>query len=256
MKLLLISGHGAGDPGATSVINGKQYREADETRRMTAAIASALSQSCQVAIYPTDRNAFEDHKKGTLPAIAKFSQYDYVLEIHFNAISPGKKDGKTKGVECFVTTEEPKTDVEELLCRKIAVIGLTNRGVKRYNWSVIHAARKAGVSSALLEVCFIDDPDDMAVYTANITSIAAGIAEAIRETFLLEKEEIVTYDEFKSFLERYLTEQSQQAPSAWSADARKWAEDAGLIAGNDKGQKKYKSAVTREELVQILFRLQ
>ena len=42
MKLLLISGHGAGDPGAVGEYRGRTWREADETRRVTAAVAEAL----------------------------------------------------------------------------------------------------------------------------------------------------------------------------------------------------------------------
>ena len=48
--------------------------------------------------------------------------------------------------------------------------------------------QKAGVSAALLEVCFLDDPDDMAVYTAKFRQIVEGIAEAVREGFGLRKE--------------------------------------------------------------------
>ena len=189
MKLLLISGHGAGDPGATSSIGGVAYREADQTRHVTAALQTALAAYCDVTVYPTDRNAFEDHKKGTLAAVAQFSRYDYVLEIHFNAIKAGAADGKTKGVECYVTTTEEKTDVEEAVCAAMAACGLTNRGVRRKNWSVISDAWRAGVSAALLEVCFIDDPDDMAVYTAKFQAIVDAIAGAIATSYNLKKED-------------------------------------------------------------------
>ena len=189
MKLLLISGHGAGDPGATSSIGGVAYRESDQTRRVTAALQAALTAYCDVTVYPTDRNAFEDHKKGTLAAVAQFSRYDYVLEVHFNAVKAGAADGKTKGVECYVTTPEEKTDVEAAVCAAVAACGLANRGVKRKNWSVIADARRAGVSAALLEVCFIDDPDDMAVYNSKFQAIVDAIAGAIATSYNLKKED-------------------------------------------------------------------
>lgn len=207
MNLLLISGHGAGDPGATATTNGSLHKEADETRRVTAALKTALQKYCNVTIYPTSRNAFEDHKKGVLASTAKFANYGYVLEIHFNAFQNGPLDGNTKGVECYVTSRESGTVVEEKICKNIAAVGLTNRGVKRYNWSVINAAKNAGVSSALLEVCFIDDPDDMQVYTQKFQQIINGIAKGIVEGFGLgdfkmesaetpkkeEEEEMVVY---------------------------------------------------------------
>lgn len=183
MNILLIAGHGAGDSGAVGTYNGKQYKEAEETRKVVAALQKVLKDNCNVTIYPTSRNAFEDHKKGVLSSTANFSKYGYVLEIHFNAFQNGPLDGNTKGVECYVTSRESGTTVEDKICKNIASVGLTNRGVKRYNWSVINAAKNAGVSSALLEVCFIDDPDDMKVYTQKFQQIVNAIAKGIADGF-------------------------------------------------------------------------
>lgn len=186
MKILLISGHGAGDPGAVSKINGVQYQEADETRKVTAALKKVLQNYCDVTIYPTTHNAYKDCKSGTLKSTANFSKYDYVLEIHFNAYQTVSSDGKTKGVECYVTTSEVGTSVEAKICKEVAALGLTNRGVKRYNWAVIYNARKMGVSAALLEVCFIDDADDMKIYIQKFQQIINGIAKGIIDGFGLK----------------------------------------------------------------------
>lgn len=186
MNILLISGHGAGDPGAMATIAGKSYREADETRAMTKAIQSALAGKADVTIYPTDRNAYADYKAGSLLSVAKFAKYDYVLEIHFNAFKYDKGDGKTKGVECYVTKTEKGTGVEEAICRNIAKLGLANRGVKRNNFAVISKAKTAGVSSALLEVCFLDDADDMKIYTKSRQKFAQAVANGIVEGFGLK----------------------------------------------------------------------
>ena len=202
MKLLLISGHGAGDPGATSTINNVAYREADETRKVTAALSKALGAYCDVTIYPTDRNAYEDYKKGTLAALAGFSAYDYVLEVHFNALSASASDGKIKGVECYVPVGAESDDTETAICKAVAAVGLTNRGVKRYNWAVISKARQSGVRAALLEVCFIDDPDDMAVYKAKFQAIVDAIAGAIITAYDL-KEDIMTGKEIYDALNEY-----------------------------------------------------
>lgn len=259
MKLLLIAGHGAGDPGAVGSYQGKTYREADETRNVTKALAAELAKDCAVTVYPTDRNAFEDHRSGTLAAVAKFSQYDYVLEIHFNAVKASAADGKTKGVECYVPTGAKSTAAETAICRRMSALGLTNRGVKTYNWSVIAAAHRAGVPSALLEVCFIDDADDMAVYTKHSGEIARAIADGVREGFSVvsEEEPEVTYEQFKEYLEKYMAEVAAKAPSAWSKEARTWAEENEIIIGNGVttgNDMEYKSNVTREELVMMLFR--
>ena len=79
--------------------------------------------------------------------------------------------------------------MEEAICKNIAALGLANRDVKRKNFDVIQAAKKAGVSSALLEVCFLDDPDDMAVYAANKDAAAKAIAEGICSGFGIQMPE-------------------------------------------------------------------
>ena len=62
MKILLISGHGAGDPGTVSQFG----KEADETIYMVEEIKKTLSAYAQVDLYPTERNAYKDAKAGKL----------------------------------------------------------------------------------------------------------------------------------------------------------------------------------------------
>ncbi len=197
MKLLLISGHGAGDPGAVC----GSYREADETRKMTAAVAGYLEGMAEVTIYPTDRNAYEDSKKGTLHAIAGFAQYDYVLEIHFNAFQDSAVDGKRKGSEIYWVLDEPKA---RTILDSVVRLGFPDRGTKVQSLAVINAAKSKGVPAALLEICFLDDADDMALYTDDRQAVARAIAGGIAKAFnLTQKKEdenmgyktYVTYDD-------------------------------------------------------------
>lgn len=182
MKILLISGHGAGDSGAVS----KFGREADETIYMVQEIKKTLCKYAQVDLYPVERNAYSDIKAGKLAV--KFVNYDYVLEVHFNAcVNDIKGDGKTTGTEIYVTKAEKTVGVETKIIQAIAAFGLKNRGVKRANFTVITRAKTAGVSSALLETCFIDDKDDMNIYSVKKAQIAAAIANAIALQFGLKK---------------------------------------------------------------------
>ena len=182
MKILLISGHGAGDPGAVSQFG----KEADETIYMVEEIKKTLSKYAQVDLYPTDRNAYSDIKKGKLAV--NFANYGYVFEVHFNAcVNDTKGNGVTTGTEIFVTTAEKTVGVENRVLKAIAAFGLKNRGVKRKNYTVIARAKAAGVSSALLETCFIDDKDDMQIYAEKKAKIAEAIAIAIAEQFGLKK---------------------------------------------------------------------
>lgn len=182
MKILLISGHGAGDPGTVSQFG----KEADETIYMVEEIKKTLSAYAQVDLYPTERNAYKDAKAGKLAV--DFGNYGYVLEVHFNSGAADLKgNGRTTGTEIYVTTAEKTVGVETKIVQSIAALGFKNRGVKRTNFTVIYRAKAAGVSSALLEVCFIDDKDDMSAYAAKKTQIAAAVANAIATQFGLKK---------------------------------------------------------------------
>ena len=67
--------------------------------------------------------------------------------------------------------------------------------------------------------------------------------------------EEMTYEQWKEHMERYEAEKAAAGPSAWSAEARMWAERNGIITGDEKGGMQYKAACTREQMVVFLHRL-
>lgn len=175
MKILLISGHGAGDPGAIGTCGGVKYREADLTREVVSALAAKLKNYASVTVYDQNRNAYTDYCNGVLNSRANFQNYDFVLEIHFNAFKYDSGDGKNKGVEIFAKSG---SNIEGNIVKNIAALGFTNRGVKSNGFAVINTARSKGARAALLEICFIDDADDMKLYLAKKNEIINAIAKA------------------------------------------------------------------------------
>ena len=182
MKILLIAGHGAGDPGVVATHGTRTYKECDETRKLMAFLVGKLAKAgVEVGTYNLLRNAFADYKDGSLASHARFADYDAVLELHFNAFVPDAGNGRAKGVECYVTTAAKNTAPAEALCRSVAALGFPNRGVKRKNYAVMGQAGIAGADACLLEVCFLDDADDMALYDAE--KVAQAICDGICEGF-------------------------------------------------------------------------
>ena len=182
MKILLIAGHGDGDCGAT----GFGLKEADLTREMVNLTKPYLEGCAEVDIASPNKNWYDYicKKKNSF----NFKPYNYVLEIHFNAcVKDFKGNGYTTGTEAYVTYAEDGTTVEEGIVKNISALGLKNRGVIKKNWSLINYIKKQGVSSALLEICFIDDADDMAIYKAKKEEIAKAIAKGIIDGFKLTK---------------------------------------------------------------------
>lgn len=189
MNILLIAGHGGGDPGAV----GNGYREADLARELVYKIKQHLNDAGNVKIFDTSKNMYRYLKnKNTFD----FSPYNYVLEVHFNAgiSETAKNDGKTTGTEILIHKNEAGTSVEDNISQNISSLGFKNRGVKRradlQNMNIIF---KKGVSYALLETCFIDDATDMTLYAEKKDLIAKAIADGIKKGFgILKKQTELT----------------------------------------------------------------
>lgn len=70
----------------------------------------------------------------------------------------------------------------------------------------------------------------------------------------VEEDEEMSFDQFKDYMNRYLQEVAERDPDEWSIRDREWAETTGLIKGDENGNKRYKSNITREELVAVMYR--
>lgn len=68
-----------------------------------------------------------------------------------------------------------------------------------------------------------------------------------------KEEDDMTQERFDQLMDNYLARRGALEPGAWSASARAWAEEQGIIAG-DSGFR-YRSFATREETVQMLYQL-
>ena len=186
MKILLISGHGAGDPGACATIDGKYYREADLTVEVVDKLAPILREQygAEVVIYDKSRDAYQDYKAGrlTLPAA------DYLLEIHFNAcVRDLAGNGRTTGTEIYWPSRGKASGKENAILKHVCALGMKNRGAQSMALAVINTAAGKGMPANLLEVCFIDDADDMRLYLKNKDAFAHAIADGVAEACGLKK---------------------------------------------------------------------
>lgn len=181
MKILLIAGHGAGDPGACSSYG----VEATETRRVVEMLKAQFGayNGVTVDLYPINRNAYSDIGAGALQV--NFANYDYVLEVHFNSAA----NASATGVEIWVTPIETGITVEQAIVNKISALGYPNRGIKREDFRVIRTAKNKGVSAALIETCFISNEGDMNRYNNNFSKVCNAMVEGIAEGFGLNEKD-------------------------------------------------------------------
>ena len=205
MNILLIAGHGQGDSGAV----GNGYKEAELTREVCKLLKPMLDNYADVTIADTALNWYRYENREKLD----FTQYDYVLEIHFNAGGNDTKgNGATTGTEIYITTSEKTHGVETEIVKGISNIGFKNRGVKRKDFAVIYYIKKQGVSPALLEVCFIDDIDDMKLYQSKKSEVIKAIAGGIIRGFSLEKK----VDELKEACNLLASKGIINSPDYWA----------------------------------------
>lgn len=216
-SILILCGHGQGDPGA----GGIGYSEADYTRDFGTRIYNQLKKSGKVNVDIFDKNLdmFQQnrailnsyyvngntlqrritgsgrYKKKTYNTLKKYSwipdamNYDYVLEIHYNAA--GVKDyygnGRMIGVSSYVNSHKSNTALERKIVYALHGLGLPIwAGTPVFGSSTLLNARvynEMGVSYALLETCFIDDRDDMNFYRRHKNKMAKAVANTIINYF-------------------------------------------------------------------------
>lgn len=228
MRILLIPGHGDGDPGAC----GNGYKEAELVREMATAISLKLKPFANVDVFDTNKNMYKYLKSNTF----NFAKYDYVFEIHLNA-----HNGKARGTEILVHPTEIATSVEKLILKNISEIGFINRGVKTRSdlQNMAICKEKYGVSYALIEMCFIDNAEDMKLFTANKDRIAYAIANGMITGFGLG--EALPEDRFTDI------------SKCWGREHINELAEMGIVNGRGNGIFAPKEPVTREE-VAIMIR--
>jgi len=131
---------------------------------------------------------------------------------------------------------------------------------RRENGSYVFAPetveRAAGLVRSLMEQYGI--PVERVLRHYDVTGKlcpAPFLEEAAWQAFRARLEEHMTQTEFAQAMERYLQTLAAQPPGGWSQQARDWAEQQGLIRGDGQSMA-YRRPVTREELVEILYRLE
>ncbi len=104
---------------------------------------------------------------------------DLDISIHFNSGANDKKgNGKSCGTEVWVYSKTSKSyGAASRIAKNISTVGLTNRGVKTS--TSLYVLKNTKSPALLVEVCFVDDKDDVTIYNKNVDKIAKKIAEGI-----------------------------------------------------------------------------
>ncbi len=167
------AGHHNSDPGA--VANG--YKEADLTKELRNLISDELNKRGHKHIMDKDDETNRQYQGRIRPGSGSV-----ILDIHFDAAQPS-----AGGTTVFIPTPEKAYDISfasRILDATCEILGTKNRGVRNERHSqhkrigILH--KGAGIS-ALVEVCFITNKEDIAKYQAHKHELAKAYAEILIE---------------------------------------------------------------------------
>ena len=97
-----------------------------------------------------------------------------------------KGNGKSTGTEVYVYAAKSKAKDEATnICNELDDLGFKNRGVKvNRNLKVL---RSTNAPALLIEVCFVDDKDDVELYKDNFDQVARAIVKGITGKEIADK---------------------------------------------------------------------
>ncbi|MFG6115357.1 N-acetylmuramoyl-L-alanine amidase [Halobacillus sp. MO56] len=177
-KIIIDPGHGGNDPGATY----KSYEEKQFNLSIALKVRDYLLKNYEVDIGMTrTRDITVSLEERT--RLANSKDADFFLSIHNNAA------GGT-GFESYIFsgTVPPATKAHQNIIHDMILdsveskYGINDRGKKRANF---HVLRETKMSALLLEVLFLDNPDDLEHLTDPefIQDVSIAIAEGVKEAF-------------------------------------------------------------------------
>ena len=174
MKFLIVAGH----QGTTGAVSGKLVEET-----LTKVLADKVVKHLTDQGHQAEEAVFNLYeyleKYGVTPDLR---EYDYILEIHFNATPGGS------GTEIFVATGETKISVERAVMQRLKKwFRLRDDkspvdGVKEADYYILKMLQGKQEAS-LIEIAFIDNPAEMQIFMANQDEIAKDIAYGLLEGF-------------------------------------------------------------------------
>ena len=175
MTHLVICGHGQGktvyDVGAVN--RSLNITEAEKVREL----ASLMKQHATKTHFITDKNVY-DFKD--IVSISK--GYESVTELHFNSFN-----SQAYGTEVLIK-DGFKPDKTDTALKNALEKYFKSRGFKYVDWLYnANVMAKTGISYRLIEICFIDNNNDMAIFDKNKQAIARDLMEVIEDRKITEK---------------------------------------------------------------------
>ncbi len=182
MRINVHAGHNPDGMVACGAIG--LIRESTEARAVKdRVIAQLVSMGHTVRDCTCNNGISQNDILQKIVAACNAQEADLDISIHFNAGAQPEADGHTTGTEVYVySTSSVSAAYAQQVVDSIAALGFRNRGIKER--PSLYVLRHTKAPAMLIECCFVDDPEDVALYNADrmAAAIVAGITGQASET--------------------------------------------------------------------------
>lgn len=233
MKINIHAGHNPDGKVACGAIG--LIKESTEARKVKDEIIRILKgQGHTVYDCTVEDGISQSNVLSKIVRLCNENEVDLDVSIHFNA---GAKDlignEKTTGSEVLIYSKVSKAILfSERILKEICLLGFKDRGVKVR--SDLFFLKNAKAPALLVECCFVDDADDVALY--NYKTMARAIVKGI----------IGEYEEMENVLDNI--------PDDYAKDAVNKAIEKGILKGDTTGNYKLHESLTRQDFFVFLDR--
>lgn len=227
MKIFIDPGHGGNDSGAVGPTG---LREKDVNLNIAINVRQILENfNIDASLTRSDDSRVELLERVKM---ANNSSTDYFISIHINSATNSKATGtETYAYPYSVKGIELAKHIQNNLVNEI---GLSDRGVKTADFYVL---RETNMTSALVEVAFINNPEEEKLLKDQnfINKASLGIAKGILEFVGI----------------KYNQNGKEDSISEWAKEAMDWAtsEEIDITDGANA-----KDPITLERMITILYR--
>lgn len=171
-EVIIDAGHGGRDPGA--VFEGRQ--EKDDVLALALAVGEILEENGISVAYTRTTDVYDSpSQKAT---IANNSGADFFISFHRNST---ETPGSGTGVDALVYENRGlPAELGTNINRELEELGFRNNGITERPGLVV--LRRTQMPALLMEVGFINNPADNALFDEQFEAIAQAIANGILET--------------------------------------------------------------------------
>lgn len=185
MRINIHAGHNPDGMAASGAVG--LIRESTEARAVKDKLIEKLTAMGHTARDCTCNNgASQQDVLEKIVVACNAQKADLDISIHFNSdeeVEIQDQDGVTTGTEVLVYSQSSASlPYAQRVADSIAALGFRNRGVKERPG--LYVLRHTAAPAMLIECCFVDDPEDVALYSADrmASAIVAGITGQATET--------------------------------------------------------------------------